>query len=103
MQYKYDEKSIDTLLYIASKPSDYFVMILQGKCSVEIGNDHLKFEAGPFFTFGAEALIFGGRRVYDSITGKLLVSFAIVLLVRFMRDSETDPRLKLACRLASKT
>jgi len=31
VQYKYDEKSIDTLLYIQGKPADYFIIILQGK------------------------------------------------------------------------
>lgn len=63
MNYKYDEKSIDNLLYITNKPADYFVMILQGKCLVEIGHDHLKFEAGAFYSFGAEALMYGGKRM----------------------------------------
>lgn len=61
VNYKYEEKSIDNLLYISNKPADYFIIILQGKCLVEIGHDHLKFEAGPFYSFGSEALIYGGR------------------------------------------
>lgn len=61
VQLKYDEKSIDSLLYIANKPADYFIIILQGKCMVEIGLDNLKFEAGPFQSFGAEALVHGGQ------------------------------------------
>lgn len=60
-QLKYNEKSIDSLLYIATKPADYFIIILQGKCMVEIGKDQLKFEAGPFFSFGAEALMMKGK------------------------------------------
>lgn len=61
VQLKHDEKSIDSLLYIATKPSDYFIIILQGKCSVEIGKDNYRFEAGPFYSFGAEALMVGGK------------------------------------------
>ena len=60
VQQKFDEKSIDSLLYIAKKPADYFIIILQGKCSVEIGKDNYRFEAGPFYCFGAQALSAGG-------------------------------------------
>lgn len=63
VQLKYDEKNIDSLLYIAKKPADYFIFILQGKCSVEIGRDNYKFEAGAFYSFGAEALLMGGTYI----------------------------------------
>lgn len=64
-QLRYDEKNIDLLLYITKKPADYFIIILQGRCSVEIGRDNYKFEAGPFFTFGSEALMMGGEVLSD--------------------------------------
>ncbi|XP_067952113.1 metal transporter CNNM2-like isoform X1 [Watersipora subatra] len=62
VQQKFDEKSIDSLLYIAKKPADYFIIILQGKCSVEIGKDNYRFEAGPFYCFGAQALSAGANK-----------------------------------------
>lgn len=65
VNYKFDEKSIDNLLFITNKPADYFIIILQGKCLVEIGHDHLKFEAGAFYSFGAEALMYGGMNLLD--------------------------------------
>ena len=73
VQLKHDEKSIDSLLYIATKPADYFIIILQGKCSVEIGKDHYRFEAGPFFSFGAEALMVGGRFILFKSTKVIMI------------------------------
>lgn len=85
MQLKYDEKSIDSLLYIATKPADYFIVLLQGKCSVQIGKDNYKFEAGPFYYFGAEALL-GEGEIYllHAALGNLEWVFRVALLLILM-------------------
>lgn len=83
VQYKYDDKSIDNLLYIANKPADYFIIILQGRCSVEIGNDNMKFEAGPFSTFAGEALLYGGMyyKSYTSIRQRIPAAVLLAAVI----------------------
>ncbi|XP_064081408.1 unextended protein-like [Macrobrachium nipponense] len=43
-------------LYKQGKPADYLVLILEGRVEVNIGNENLAFEAGPFTCFGGDAL-----------------------------------------------
>ncbi|XP_068222441.1 unextended protein-like [Palaemon carinicauda] len=43
-------------LYKQGKPVDYFVLILEGRVEVNIGQEGLTFESGPFTCFGADAL-----------------------------------------------
>ncbi|KAJ3666591.1 hypothetical protein Zmor_002028 [Zophobas morio] len=45
------------IIYQQGKNSDYFVLILEGRCEVTIGRENLTFEAGPFTFFGTQALI----------------------------------------------
>ena len=44
------------LLYKYGKPADYFIMILEGKVRVIVGNESLTYESGPFTYFGVSAL-----------------------------------------------
>lgn len=46
-----------TLIYQRGKPTDYFVLILEGRVEVTIGQENLIFESGPFTYFGTQALI----------------------------------------------
>jgi len=43
-------------LYTAGKPSDYFIMILEGRVHVVCGKENLFFDGGPFCFFGKAAL-----------------------------------------------
>ncbi|XP_062995141.1 metal transporter CNNM4 [Elgaria multicarinata webbii] len=56
---KFDEenkKSPQHFLFNRNKPSDYFILILQGKVEVEAGKENMKFETGPFSYYGVMAL-----------------------------------------------
>lgn len=45
------------LIYEQGKPADYFVLILEGRVEVTVGQEHLLFECGPFTYFGIQALV----------------------------------------------
>lgn len=45
-----------TIIYQRGKPADYFVLILEGRVEVTIGQENLVFESGPFTYFGTQAL-----------------------------------------------
>lgn len=47
----------ENVLYRSGKPTDCFIMILQGRVEVEFGKENLSFEGGPFAYFGVNALI----------------------------------------------
>ncbi|XP_023654696.1 metal transporter CNNM2-like isoform X2 [Paramormyrops kingsleyae] len=56
---KYNDKNKrapDHYLFHRNKPVDYFILILQGKVEVEAGKEGMKFEAGPFSSYGVMAL-----------------------------------------------
>lgn len=42
---------------VQGKPSDYFVLILEGRVEVTVGKENLMFESGPFTYFGTQALM----------------------------------------------
>lgn len=44
------------LLYKCGKPADYFILILEGRVRVTVGNERLSYEAGPFTYFGVSVL-----------------------------------------------
>ncbi|CAG0917443.1 unnamed protein product [Notodromas monacha] len=46
------------LIYKKGKVVDYFVLILEGKAQVTVGNENLALDAGPFSRFGRAALGF---------------------------------------------
>lgn len=45
------------LIYEQAKPADYFVLVLEGRVEVTVGQEHLLFECGPFTYFGTQALV----------------------------------------------
>ncbi|XP_058864366.1 metal transporter CNNM4 [Acipenser ruthenus] len=51
-----DKKRAEHYLYQRSRPTDYFTLILQGRVEVEAGNEHMKFETGPFSYYGVMSL-----------------------------------------------
>lgn len=56
---KKDKSVTDPLaiIYLQSKPADYFVLILEGRVEVTVGRENLIFESGPFTYFGKQALM----------------------------------------------
>lgn len=54
---KNKEKTDPSLfLYEQGKPADYFVVLLEGRVEVTVGQENLVFECGPFTYFGTQAL-----------------------------------------------
>ncbi|XP_048843646.1 metal transporter CNNM2-like isoform X1 [Brienomyrus brachyistius] len=56
---KYNDKNKrapDHYLFHRNKPVDYFILILQGKVEVEAGKEGMRFEAGPFSSYGVMSL-----------------------------------------------
>ncbi|KAK2818107.1 hypothetical protein Q7C36_022040 [Tachysurus vachellii] len=51
-----NKKAPEHYLYVRNRPSDYFILILQGKVEVEAGKDGMKFESGGFSSYGMMAL-----------------------------------------------
>lgn len=47
----------ELLIYEQNKPADYFVLILEGRVEVIVGQENLMFECGPFTYFGTQALV----------------------------------------------
>lgn len=45
------------LIYEQGKPADYFVLIVEGRVEVTVGQENLLFECGPFTYFGTQALV----------------------------------------------
>ncbi|XP_047118923.1 unextended protein isoform X1 [Schistocerca piceifrons] len=45
-----------TIIYSQGKPVDYFVLILEGRVEVTVGQESMVFESGPFTYFGTQAL-----------------------------------------------
>ncbi|GJQ83318.1 hypothetical protein Trydic_g15956 [Trypoxylus dichotomus] len=46
-----------TIIYQQGKAADYFVLVLEGRVEVTVGQEHLIFESGPFTYFGTQALV----------------------------------------------
>ncbi|XP_076813987.1 metal transporter CNNM4-like [Clavelina lepadiformis] len=51
-----EQKSEKLLIYSRNKPSDYFVLILEGQVRVIVGKEDLEFQGGPFSYYGVPAL-----------------------------------------------
>lgn len=66
-----------TLIYQRGKAADYFVLILEGRVEVTIGQENLVFESGPFTYFGTQAL------VQNVGVGKYTNSLHYWLIVRY--------------------
>ncbi|KFM57853.1 Metal transporter CNNM4, partial [Stegodyphus mimosarum] len=52
---KEDYVPSSNILYQSGKASDYFILILEGRCLVTVGRENLTFETGPFTSFGLPA------------------------------------------------
>ena len=51
-----DQSSTDNMIYAQGKQADYFVLILHGQVQIEIGQEGMVFDGGPFMYFGTQAL-----------------------------------------------
>ena len=80
-----------TLLYQTGKPADYFIMILEGRVRVVVGNERLTYESGPFTYFGVTALrppeILGRPRRSESITVSTLPNVDTGAIISYNANS----------------
>jgi hypothetical protein len=58
-----DQKSPCEYLYHYGKGCNYFILILSGEATIEVGKEKLEFPAGPFAYFGVNALLCGCETV----------------------------------------
>jgi hypothetical protein len=56
-----DRKSPPEYLYKYGRGCDYFILILSGEATIEVGSEKLEFPAGPFAYFGVNALLAGSE------------------------------------------
>lgn len=54
-------------LYEYGKGCNYFILILSGEATIEVGKEKLEFPAGPFAYFGVNALLCGSETVEQVI------------------------------------
>jgi len=59
-----------TLIYQQGKPSEYFVLILEGRVEVTVGRENLVYESGPFTHFGLQALAGINMSNIDAVAGE---------------------------------
>ncbi|KAJ4435862.1 hypothetical protein ANN_18482 [Periplaneta americana] len=50
----------ECFLYTKGKQADYFILILEGRVEVTVGQEDMSFESGPFSYFGVQALKMSG-------------------------------------------
>lgn len=56
-----DRKSPPEYLYNYGRGCNYFILILSGEATIEVGKEKLEFPAGPFAYFGVNALLAGSE------------------------------------------
>ena len=56
-----DTKSPSEYLYTFGKGCNYFILIISGEATIEVGKEKLEFPAGPFAYFGVNALLCGNE------------------------------------------
>ncbi|EDO48694.1 predicted protein [Nematostella vectensis] len=78
---KSDKKEV--YLYKRGTPADFFVLILQGKVEVNVGQEQFVFEEGPFTHFGGMALV-NSSNIHGST--KTLAQYVPDYTVRAMSD-----------------
>lgn len=87
------------MIYEQGKPTDYFVLILEGRVEVIVGQEHLLFECGPFTYFGTQALV-------QSVgVGNLILNFSKIQLETYISINHIktiETQLKLNHRNKSK-
>ena len=59
---------------LQGKPCDYFVMILEGRVEVCVGQEKMFYETGPFTVFGADFLMANQREQKNESKQKYLLS-----------------------------
>ena len=51
-----DPKAEESYIYRRGRACDYFILLVQGRVEVDIGQENMVFEGGPFIYFGVQAL-----------------------------------------------
>lgn len=64
------DKSLPEYLYQYGKKSNYFIIILTGEATIEVGREKLEFVAGQFAYFGVNALLNGCESVEQVLQEK---------------------------------
>ena len=65
--HRQDRKSPPEYLYTYGKGCNYFILILSGEATIEVGKEKLEFPAGPFTYFGVNALLCGSETADEVI------------------------------------
>ena len=66
LKFKDEEDARQRPILENGKPCDHFILIVEGKVEVQIGNEGYKFESGPFTSFG--------KQILDSVLSETLSS-----------------------------
>lgn len=76
------------VIYQRGKPADYFVLVLEGRVEVTIGQENLVFESGPFTYFGTQALAqnVGVGELCIFLYKSLFVSFMLAKLSSLLHE-----------------
>lgn len=73
------------VIYQRGKASDYFVLVLEGRVEVTIGQENLVFESGPFTYFGTQALAQNvGVGKYSKVIFTNILVIVIVFFFNFL-------------------
>ena len=72
-----DTKSPSEYLYTFGKGCNYFILIISGEATIEVGREKLEFPAGPFAYFGVNALLCGSETAEQVLQEDISVSSPI--------------------------
>ena len=88
-----DRKSPPEYLYSYGRGCNYFILILAGEATIEVGKEKLEFPAGPFAYFGVNALLAGSETAEEVLQEEVKlkdnenknVFFILLLIACFLR------------------
>jgi len=84
-------------LYRYGKGCNYFILILSGEATIEVGREKLEFPAGPFAYFGTNALLCGAEKSEEVIADITSKDFS--QLQRLIRNQCRQALIQLECHL----
>ncbi|XP_068143578.1 unextended protein isoform X2 [Drosophila tropicalis] len=74
-------------IFMQGKAVDFFVLILEGRVEVTIGNEGLLFESGPFTYFGTQALV---QNVVIVLTFRFTYTNGVTAVVKYGFKNSTN-------------
>ncbi len=69
-----DTKAPSEYLYTYGKGCNYFILIISGEATIEVGKEKLEFPSGPFAYFGVNALLCGSETVEQVLQDETTIS-----------------------------